>query len=1382
MRATRAACLVALGAIMVLTTFGLPSASATTLCSLNGSPCPGIEYPSGTSVEGNLKAGTNATFVTSLGTVTCTSSAVAGETTNGGGEGKAVEGTLSTFTFGGCTMGESSCTVTALNLPYGISVTHSSGGSGTLVASDPTAVSTKLECPAITCTYGAKEVSLGATGGNPAVLKAQAISLPKLSGFFCPAEGKWTAEHELSRPKPLFLVAKPAVERKYAPEEGFGIENPGSEEVIHSCAGDPVDCATGNLSESQTDLALHGRGPPLQVTRSYNAQLAAAQAEAGPFGFGWTGPYSAYLTINEGAKTATVHHDNGSAVVFYLVEGGYFPAVWSKTTLVKSGENYVYTLPDQEKLEFNASGQLVKITDRHGNALTLTYKEGKLDTVKDAAGRTLTYAYKEGKVESIKDPMGHLVKYTYESGNLATVTLPGVETARWKLKYDGSHRLTELTDGRGNTTKNEYDASHRVTLQTDPLGRKRKFEYKETSGVRETTIAEPNESKTFEKFNAAGEPTEITRASGTGIAQTTKYEYNAAYQVVKVTDANNHSTTYGYDTEGNKTSRKDPNGNETKWVYNPTHDVIKETTPKGETTTITRNASGDPESIKRPAPGGATQETTFKRAANGDLEEETDPLGRKTKYEYDSYGNQKAEIDPEGDKQTWTYNEDGFAITTVSPRGNEEGAEAAKFETKTERDAQDRVIKVTDPLGHETKYKYDANGNIEVVTNPNAHATTYVYDAADQETEVIAANGDVAKTAYDSMGQVKSKTDGNGKTTKYERNLLGQVTEVIDPLERKTTREYDAAGNLKKVKDAEGRTITYTYDPGDRLTKMDFSEEATTDITYEYGNDNEVTVMKDGTGTTKRTYDELDRLTEVENGNKEVVKYEYDVGNQVTKITYPNGKAVTRGYDKAGRLDKITDWLGKETKFAYNRDSLLKTTTLPSASENKDEYDYDNAGQLTKTTMKRGAETLASLAYTLDNAGQLKLATQTGLPGAEKPEYEYDERERLKKGAGTEFGYDAANNPTKLGASTYSYDNASQLKEGGGVKYTFNSIGQRTKATPASGPATTYGYDQAGNLISVKRPEEGAVKKIEDSYSYDGQGLRASETVSGTTTHLAWDVSQSPALLLYDGTSYYIYGPENLPLEQIAGETATYLHHDRLGSTRLITNASGEAKGKYTYDPFGGVAEHTGAASTTLGFNAQYTNSSTGLIYLRARTYDPTTAQFLSLDPLVAETGAPYSYAEDNPLNAADPTGLGSGTCVQGTLSIPAFSGAVVVCLVTINGVAKPTLTVAGSTVLSRNLLNSIWDYVRKNPTSLTRLLSGGIGVAWFKTEAQNFNELEGAREFTQTSIGFLFASGSRIDSWGPNGRVTTIWSCSVTSSEGFGWGTGTGWSYTWVF
>jgi RHS repeat-associated protein len=130
-------------------------------------------------------------------------------------------------------------------------------------------------------------------------------------------------------------------------------------------------------------------------------------------------------------------------------------------------------------------------------------------------------------------------------------------------------------------------------------------------------------------------------------------------------------------------------------------------------------------------------------------------------------------------------------------------------------------------------------------------------------------------------------------------------------------------------------------------------------------------------------------------------------------------------------------------------------------------------------------------------------------------------------------------------------------------------------------------------------------------------------------------------LILGDGTNSYIYGPGGLPIEQISsGGTVTYLHHDQQGSTRLLTGSTGTVTGKCTYGAYG-TSTCEGATTTPLvGYDAQYTSSDTGLIYPRARVYDPATAQFITVDPIANLTRAPYYYAGDNPLNFSDPTGL----------------------------------------------------------------------------------------------------------------------------------------------
>ncbi len=1041
----------------------------------------------------------------------------------------------------------------------------------------------------------------------------------------------------------LFLVPEPAS------EELLGPENPGEPQYNRACAGKPVNCATGNESVSQTDLSAAGRGVGLNLARTYNAQAAVNQGTPGSFGYGWSASYSDHLVLNSTEKRIEVVQANGSGVTFTgtlgVVGEKLVAPEWVQATLAFNSEHiYVYTLPNQEVFKFNETGRLLSEADRNGNTTSLSYTEtGRLEAATDPAGRKLTFAYNpEGFVESVKDPMGHTVKYVYEGGNLVSVTEPGETAPRWRFEYDASHRLIKMTDGRGGTTTNEYDSSNRVISQTDPSNRVLSFEY----GTNTTTITNKTTgSVTKEIFTAGHEPESVTRGYGTSSATTETSAYNEWGEVRTATDGDGHTTEYHYDPAGNRTTMIDPNKNETKWTYNSTHDVLTTTTPKGETTTIKRDSHGNAETVSRPAPGSTTQITTYKYDSQGNVESMEDALKRVWKYEYDSYGDRTAETDPEGDKRTWGYNEDSQETSTVSPRGNVTGGEPAKYTTSVERDAQGRPLKITDPPGHATKYSYDADGNIETRTDANSHTTTYTYDADNEQTKIKEPNGTVIETGYDGAGRITSQTDGNKHETKYVRNILEQVTEAIDPLGRKTTKEYDKVGNLKKLTDAATRTTTYTYDPANRLTEVTYSDGKTHLVKYGYDADGDRTSMIDGTGTTSYTYDQLDRLTESKDGHGDKTSYEYDLANQQTKITYPNGKAVTQTYDKAGRLEKITDWLEHTTKFAYDPNSNLTTTTFPTGTNNVDKYTYNEADQMSETKMTKSAETLASLIYARDNDGQVKTITSKGLPGEEKPGYEYDTNNRLTKAATNTYEYDSADNPTKIPGSTNTYDNADQLKTGTSLTYTYDELGERTKRTPTSGSATTYAYDQAGNPISITRPKEGLIAELKDTYTYDGNGLRASQTISGTASFLTWNPTGGLPLLLNDTTNSYIYGPGGLPVEQISSSgTVTYLHHDQQGSIRLLTGATGTVTGSTTFDAYGNKTGSTGTGTTPLGYDAQYTSSDTGLIYLQARTYDPATAQFLSVDPIAPITRAPYTYAEDNPLNLGDPTGLWSPT------------------------------------------------------------------------------------------------------------------------------------------
>jgi RHS repeat-associated protein len=142
--------------------------------------------------------------------------------------------------------------------------------------------------------------------------------------------------------------------------------------------------------------------------------------------------------------------------------------------------------------------------------------------------------------------------------------------------------------------------------------------------------------------------------------------------------------------------------------------------------------------------------------------------------------------------------------------------------------------------------------------------------------------------------------------------------------------------------------------------------------------------------------------------------------------------------------------------------------------------------------------------------------------------------------------------------------------------------------------------------------------------------------------------------------------------------TVEYLHHDQAGSTRLLTGSTGKTEGFYSYSAYG-TPEHTGTATTPLGYDGQYTSNDTGLIYLRARTYDPATAQFLSVDPLLAGTWAPYNYSRDNPLNQRDPSGrVTVGICVSGEIALGIRVGGRVCGQVSSSGEVGATATING--------------------------------------------------------------------------------------------------------
>ncbi len=139
----------------------------------------------------------------------------------------------------------------------------------------------------------------------------------------------------------------------------------------------------------------------------------------------------------------------------------------------------------------------------------------------------------------------------------------------------------------------------------------------------------------------------------------------------------------------------------------------------------------------------------------------------------------------------------------------------------------------------------------------------------------------------------------------------------------------------------------------------------------------------------------------------------------------------------------------------------------------------------------------------------------------------------------------------------------------------------------------------------------------------------------------------------------HVYGLGRISSTDGSG-VQTYYDSDGLGSTADLTNSSATRTDGYTYDAFGAPTHSPGSSANPFQFTGQQTDGDSGLQYLRARYYDPTTGRFLSQDPVsglaqVPQTQNRYPYALNNPTTFDDPTGQfcrSIGGCIKSVAGV----------------------------------------------------------------------------------------------------------------------------------
>jgi RHS repeat-associated protein len=593
-----------------------------------------------------------------------------------------------------------------------------------------------------------------------------------------------------------------------------------------------------------------------------------------------------------------------------------------------------------------------------------------------------------------------------------------------------------------------------------------------------------------------------------------------------------------------------------------------------------------------------------------------------------------------------------------------------------------------DSGGEVTTTTYEPGGQVHTSSTP-AGTTTSTYDA----------NGDLLKDAYSNTasGYSAPTTDTYTYYQDGSRETMSDGTGT-------TTYTYDDAGDTTKTQfvHASGsglsdQTMSYGFDAVGQVGTVTYptNGSGTPSASYAYNSAEEMSSVTDWSSTPNSVDFSYDQ-----DGN-EILQ-----ANAVTSST-PNGTSATAwSYDAADQLQyTLTSYLpptsgispqvqgaggSSGTSSSSSQAQVAKQLGLSASSTNPfagialpqgfaaagTSAPSGSGGLQAQTTCTPSVYFFGVLtgdgSGTRNADGDITSETMAdssncGTVYSDPFYYTLDPASRVVYNANVAQGAsannvidDPAGNTTQISTTvgpqsyTQTVDSAGEVTKqtptGSGTTstFTYDSIGDQTKDVAGS-TTTTSSFNQLGQMVSS------TTGSTTTSYQVNGDGLLISDKVGSTfANQLTWGTPVgSEPLVMSNGNDDFIYGPGTTPVEQyyVGSGTApssnpTFLNYADDGlSTDIITSTSGAYTNGQYYDLFGTPAATFTAAGSVFGYEGQYTDGyGSGLVNMRARWYRAGTGTFTSVDPDVAETNQAYAYADDDPVNGSDPTGLNSNT------------------------------------------------------------------------------------------------------------------------------------------
>lgn len=967
-----------------------------------------------------------------------------------------------------------------------------------------------------------------------------------------------------------------------------------------------VNVASGNLLVRAPDIKIPGTGLDLSVERFFNSGLQR-NAELGT---GWT--------MDGGRQVRLRYGLNGEAILYG--PSGYV------VTFTKNPDNTFNTPPgfnatltkdttnNTAKLAFHRTGVTLNFNNPNGAT------EGAIKSVVDQNGNTISYAYDTttgpaaGRLTEITDTRGRKVEFVYDSGHPQRIEY--VHDVAGNRYYDYDYEpasgndltsYTDPTDPTGKVTHYEYEPNtHELESITDPEGNVTEINY--------VAGAIPKKVASIERL-APGQ------AEGTGEKWTFSYQSPGGdcnssdpnFGMTVLTDPEDHTTKYCYDSDGRVLKVVDGNGRAQSVGYTPNkNDIATYTNPSyatlGVNASLTYNSDDSLTDIVTPTGTGANMTSKLSYAGS----EPCRPAGDYYKHYPESYTN------AQGRKTSFCYDDRGNT-TSVS----DEAAGAISIE-RLRPDRQ--VTKVTDGNGSQTTYAYYPNGELKTITPPAPLGATTI--------------------TYDALSRVKTVKDGKLQTRTYEYDELDRVTKITFDDTSSTSYTYDANGNVDFREDRDSPTDTpdptdYDYDHLNQVTSEDFSDGGHNG--YSYDDVGNLATLNDGDGSTIYAYDAGNRPKTVREPGGSCTssptvlctKFTYQDlpdGRSTVKRTYPNGVDMLTTLDAAGRTQQVLSSKGASTlrRFDYDytdpqgRQTSLVHTMTDTGSGVTDRtwhYFYDERGRLivANLTTLSGAPA-GGYGYEYDDVGNVVVANKDGA----RTSHAYNDANELCWTASGEVTPRQCDAPPS-GAVTYTHDKNGNMRGNSvGLLLEYNAKDQTTKATHPVG--------RSANSIEYLGPNQLERVQVDGTtFKYSLLGMRRQNPGPGTSQPVYFTRDEQGGLIGARRTNASDY----------------YYLFDGLGSVVGLVNESGNLMRSYNYDPFGNIRtdiDHTGTAPEDFFRFVGGYHSESNQYHFGMRYYRPGLGRWTQQDPISSpadlQEANRYAYVGNNPVNFVDPSGL----------------------------------------------------------------------------------------------------------------------------------------------